>query len=46
MVAKIVIKKEETGVRFLNNSNPTSFEKLESGKIRATWITGDVSTEE
>lgn len=37
MVAKIVEKMEELGVRFLNQSNPSSFEKLENGKILAKW---------
>ena len=39
MVKKIVEDMAEGGTRFLNKSSPSSFEKLESGKILAKWVT-------
>ena len=39
MVNKVVEDMVENGVRFLNKSSPSSFEKLESGKILAKWVT-------
>lgn len=37
MAKKIVDQMEESGVRFLNSCSPKSFEKLDSGLIKATW---------
>jgi thioredoxin reductase (NADPH) len=46
MVEKIVLKMEESGIKFFHNANPTSFEKLENGKILAKWVGGEANFEE
>lgn len=37
MIARVVDKMDEMGVRFLNKSTPTEFIKQENGKILAKW---------
>lgn len=41
MVKRIVTDMESHGIRFLRNSEPKSFEKLESGRILAKWSSKD-----
>jgi thioredoxin reductase (NADPH) len=45
MVAKILIKMEHDGTKIQTRAQPVKFEKLESGKIQATWKNLDTEEE-
>lgn len=48
MVARVVERMTDIGVKFHNNSNPESFEKTESGMVLAKWknAAGEIVQEE